>query len=238
MAPPSADEATAEEFIGDVGLAAGRPARLPQCQAQGLAPQPSAASATRSASRGKLSAPIFVASTAVSMGAWPDIMITGIVSLPLRSPFLEQRHAVGIGHPDVEQHQVRRLTQTDIRAPAARFSPLPPRHAPRRSGSPRAIPGCPFHLLPPGWLPFTLPLSALLLLSFRGSRPHAPPAACRPAPRHRPATGKGTISISARLRSRPGAFQTIANIDARAMLVHDFLHRCKTQAVPFAFVVT
>ena len=47
-----------------------------------------------------------VASTAVSMVAWPLIMITGMVSRPAGRPLLEQRDAVGVGHPDVEQHQV------------------------------------------------------------------------------------------------------------------------------------
>jgi hypothetical protein len=54
----------------------------------------------------KSSAPIRVASTAVSIVAWPDIITTGMLSWPLPRPFLEQRDAIGIRHPDVEQDQV------------------------------------------------------------------------------------------------------------------------------------
>ena len=51
-------------------------------------------------------APNFVASTAVSIVPCPLIMITGIVSCAARAPLLEQRDAVDVGHPDVEQHEV------------------------------------------------------------------------------------------------------------------------------------
>ena len=47
-----------------------------------------------------------VASTAVSIVPCPDIITTGIVSSPAARPLLEQRDAVGVGHPDVEQHEV------------------------------------------------------------------------------------------------------------------------------------
>jgi hypothetical protein len=53
----------------------------------------------------KAEAPNLVASTAVSMVPWPLIMITGIVSCAA-APFLEQRDAVDVGHPDVQQHEV------------------------------------------------------------------------------------------------------------------------------------
>jgi hypothetical protein len=54
----------------------------------------------------KAVAPMRVASTAVSMVAWPLIMITGIVNRAAAGPLLEQGHTIGVGHPDVEQHEV------------------------------------------------------------------------------------------------------------------------------------
>ena len=92
----------------------------------------------------KFRAPMRVASTAVSIVAWPDIMMTGMRQQAVALPFLEQRDAVGIRHPDVEQHQVGRALLARARGPAARFRPAAP-HVPRRPGFPRAARGCPFH---------------------------------------------------------------------------------------------
>ena len=50
-----------------------------------------------------------VASTAVSMVAWPLIRMTGMVSRPPVAPSLggvEPCDSVGVGHPNIEQHQV------------------------------------------------------------------------------------------------------------------------------------
>ena len=49
-----------------------------------------------------------VASTAVSMVAWPRHHDDRHGQQAVALPFLEQRDAVGIGHPDVEQDQVGR----------------------------------------------------------------------------------------------------------------------------------
>ena len=79
-----------------------------------------AASAGRSAFRESRTRRCFVASTAVSIVPWPDIMTTGIVSWPARRPFAQQRDAVGVRHPDVEQHQRRLLPLRGTRAPRSR----------------------------------------------------------------------------------------------------------------------
>jgi hypothetical protein len=39
-------------------------------------------------------------------------MITGMVSSAGGRPLLEQRHAIGVGHPDVEQNQVGAVAQS------------------------------------------------------------------------------------------------------------------------------
>ena len=59
-----------------------------------------------------------VASTAVSIVPCPDIITTGIVSCPLADHSL-RRDAVGVGHPDVEQHQIRALFAADAARPVA-----------------------------------------------------------------------------------------------------------------------
>jgi hypothetical protein len=54
----------------------------------------------------KSNAPIRVASTAVSIVAWPRHHDHRHRQLAGRRPLLEQRDAVDVGHPDVEQDQV------------------------------------------------------------------------------------------------------------------------------------
>jgi hypothetical protein len=39
-------------------------------------------------------------------------MITGMVSAPVEDHSFKQRHAIGIGHPDIEQNKVWALTQS------------------------------------------------------------------------------------------------------------------------------
>ncbi len=58
----------------------------------------------------KSKAPRRVASTAVSTVPWPDIMTTGQEdSAGCALPFAQQRDAVGVGHPDVEQYEIGEL---------------------------------------------------------------------------------------------------------------------------------
>ena len=66
---------------------------------------------TRSLANGfsmKSNAPFLVASTAVLIVPWPEMMTTGSASFIVAQP-LEHLDAVHAGHLDVEQHQVRRL---------------------------------------------------------------------------------------------------------------------------------
>ena len=53
------------------------------------------------------------------MVPWPLIMITGMRQLAGGAPLLEQRDAVDVGHPDVEQHQVGPQRSRTARACAA-----------------------------------------------------------------------------------------------------------------------
>ena len=55
----------------------------------------------------KSNAPMRVASTAVSMLAWPDIITTGMFSCPALAHSLSKGHPIAIGHPDVQQYQRR-----------------------------------------------------------------------------------------------------------------------------------
>ena len=77
----------------------------------------------------------------------------GHAELAARGPFLEQRDAVGVRHPDVEQHQVRARCARAGGAPRPRSRRAAP-GGPRRRGSPRAARGCRLRRRRPGSAPW------------------------------------------------------------------------------------
>ena len=84
----------------------------------------------------KSKAPSRVASTAVSTVPWPGHHHHRAVVAGHCGPLAQQRDAVGVGHPDVEQHQVRDWRGRATRAPARH------RRRHRRRSPPRRVFPC------------------------------------------------------------------------------------------------
>ena len=134
-------------------------------------------------------------------------MTTGIVELPVGRPFAQQRDAVGIRHPDVEQHQ-RRLLALAVRARLARVLGERRPDSLRPAGSRTAARGCRLRRRRSGFL------SACAI----GPGPHAR----RRGPAARNVHGKHE-------RHARAAAGRVVEDDATAVLVDDLLHDGEAQ---------